>query len=339
MGGKTKTTSTSNSTSTAAPPSWTAGGLQAIGDKVTQGVKAGTPAYTGDFVAGADYGAAMDAYNKAAGAAPGMADWIMQGANSWKPTQANFQAYNPTNTDAQLTSAISAASQPVIRNLMQSVLPSLKSSALDAGAYSGDRATALLPQLALDDASRNLNEITAKYVYDNSQANADRGLTAWQTENNFNMNNAQMLADQNLNYLGMMPSLANGAMQMQTSAGDLLSQAAMLDQQQRQQQIDNALQQHQYQVMQPYEGLDIAASLLNQVGQGYGTTTQSGKQTQTQSTSGLGPILQGALGLAGGALSFPLSGGTTLAGSLFAPKAAAAAQPQFTSPTRNIFPM
>lgn len=352
MGGKTKTEQKSNSTQTVAPPSWTMPGIQAISDKVNAAANQPVPEYTGDFFAGANYNPAIAAYTGAATRAGGLTDYLdstMRNFQAIKPefqmsSLPSFSAYTPANTDEQMRSAIGSEANAVTRAFMQQVMPGIRSSALDAGAYSGDRASAILPQLAMDDATRNIGEIASKYVYQNANANADRALSAWDSENNrmlgaFNADTerglgaGQLGASQQQQFMAQLPDLVQSIMQMATGQGDILQTAAGLDQQQRQQGIDNALAQHTYDVQRPYEGLDLATALLTQLSGNYGTTNNKGQSTTTQTTGGLGSVVQGLAGIAGMAAGFPGGGG--MLSSLFKPKAAAAGG----SIPSTVFPM
>lgn len=93
--------------------------------------------------------------------------------------------YNPTHWDpgdgeARLNAALQAAIQPVMRQLTEQVLPGIKSTALDAGAYTGDRAMMVLPTQAIAEAGGRAGEITQQLAYQGYQADEDRSLQSWQ---------------------------------------------------------------------------------------------------------------------------------------------------------------
>jgi hypothetical protein len=333
MGSKQKSTTTSNQTQTAAPPTFTLPGLTNVADQVTQAAAGlgAIPAYNGPMVAQPDAGmnlAAIDAYKGAAGTAGNLANFA-QGqlpaltsaptfGNSVLPT-GSFQM----GTGGDLDAAIKASIDPVFHALTTQVLPGIKSDALASGAYSGDRATAILPQMALHDATGQAENIAAQLGYQGYQANEDRRLNAWNTDQNRLQQNFGLETDRGLgtgnimsNRMAQLPGLIDTIMRMQAGQGDLLSQASGLDTAARQAGISDALARDSYATTRPFQGLDIASQLLSELSGHYGTTTQNGTQTTVQQTGGLGAIAQGILGAASLAGSFLLPGAGAAGGAL-----------------------
>jgi len=321
MGTKTKTTSTQQGTQTVAPPSWTMPGISDAAGRVTAAISS-LPGqkYTGNFNALPNMeltNGAIDAYKGAAGQATAGAGQIEQaitGLNGVAPVTTGTFA---PGAGYDLTGAIGAATAPLFRQLTEGTLPGLRSSAIDSGAYSGDRAMSVLPSAAIQSTAENAQNLGAQFAYQDYQANEARRLAAYQTDqsnalqagtfnNTFALNRAQML-----------PDLLMQQMQLASGAGDLLAGAAGTQQQAEQAIINNDLAKNQYEWQYPFQGLDIASALLSQLSGGYGTTTSNSTGTQTQSTGGAGAIASGLLGAASLAASLPTGGaGATLGSSL-----------------------
>lgn len=100
-------------------------------------------------------------------AAPSFVDW-------------NPNAFQADDGGARLDAALEAATQPFVRELMTKILPGIKSSALEAGAYSGDRAMSVLPTQAIADTAGRANEVTQGLAYQGFQSEEQRRLQAWQ---------------------------------------------------------------------------------------------------------------------------------------------------------------
>lgn len=166
---------------------------------------------------------------------------------------------NQTNYDIQ--PVIDAALAPVYKQLTQQVLPGIKSSSLASGAYSGDRAMTVLPAMAISDYAKQAQDTAATIGYQDFLDKQNRQLQA----------------------TSMLPDIVDTVMRMSSSGGDLLTRA-----------LDTQTQQ----AYAPFQGLDLATQLLTALSGGYGTQTGSGTSTTTQSSSGLGDVLQGAFGLA-----------------------------------------
>lgn len=272
MSTKQKQTTTSNQTQTAAPPKWTLPGLDFAGGAVTDALKAnaGGPSYGGDFVAGMDparLAAQLAAYDATAGKVGEL--------STFADTQMR-NLFQPRDMRSELDAAIRAAIQPVTQNLQENILPGITNSALQSGAYTNDRALGVVPGQAIRDALDSQTRIAATLGYEGLQAEEDRRLQR-----------AQML-----------PELTNLVAQMFSSRGDILGAGTALEQQNRQLGINNDLARHQYAIQAPYERIAPAVSLLTALSGNWGEQTSNGTQTTVQKTSGLGPILQGAMGLA-----------------------------------------
>ena len=325
MGSKNTTTNKTNQTTTAAPPSWAQPTMEQLASQIMSGV--GTvqsiPNYTGDFVAqpGALQQAVPGGYLDAAALAQSLVPQAQAALNqaSVMPTfditgamlQPALQTYASTNP-AGMEGAVMAATNPVYRQLTEQLLPSLQSSAMDAGAYGGSRALATLPQMALHDFSTEAGNIAAQLNYQDYGDTANRLLQAYGLSTNRGLGEADILTQR----LGLTPDLLDSIMRMGGGAAELQAQAAGYDTMNQQAAIDNALQKYQYSVNQPFMGYDVATQLISQLAGNYGTTTSQGTQTQTQKTGGIAPILGGLLGAGMGIASLPMGGGTSLGGSL-----------------------
>lgn len=274
MGSKKKQTTTTNQTQTAAPPAWTLPGFEIAGKAVTDALAGPRVApYAGDFVAGMDPArlaaqiAAYDAASGTVGELGGFADAQLR------------DLFAPRDSQALLQEAIKASIEPTFRQLREQTLPGIRNSALASGAYTNDRALGVVPENAIRNATESAQRIGAELGYQGFQAEEDR----------------------RLDRAGMLPGLANLVAQMTSARGDLLGMGTQLEQGNRQAGLDNAIARHDYAVGAPYESISPAAQLLALLSGNYGTQTSDGKQTTVQKTSGLGPILQGALGVASAA--------------------------------------
>lgn len=320
MGSKTKTTVQSSGTQTVAPPSWTMPGISNAADKVTQALnELPGQQYQGNFVAQPNMGlvnGASQIYQNAAGQAGQLGQQVLSAANDTMGLQPLTTGTFQQAGAYDINPVISAATAPLFRQLTEGTLPGLRSAAIDAGAYSGDRAMSVLPGQAITETAARAQELGAQIgyqdfrdretqrlqAYQTDQANA---LTAGQFNNSFALQRAQAL-----------PGLYGDGMNLITSGGDLLQGANALEMQAQQAQIDNALRQNEYSWKYPFQGLDIASALLSQLSGNYGTTTSNSNSTQTQSTGGLGSVVQGLAGLGMMAASIPTGGGATVGGNL-----------------------
>lgn len=318
-----KTTVKTNETATNTPPQWAEPGLTELGQRITSIIPTMPgPQYTGDFVApSSTYEAAMP------GQLTALADFMRSmtpgamGALDASTTPVNFGMegapqvgqygdYDPSG----VLPVITAAMQPAFRQLTESVLPSLQSSGMESGAYSSGRARDVLPNMAIGDTMRTVGELASGISYQDFSDFENRRLQAYGLDTERGLGEAGTLSQR----LSLFPDLLDTVLRTQAGATDTEAAAAGYDRQLRQQEIDNTLAQFDYNVRYPFQGLDVAAALLGNLAQPWGSRTTQG--TQTQSQGGLGQIVQGALGLGMGALGMP--GGL---GSLFSRKPAGGA--------------
>jgi len=324
MGGSTRQTQESrqNSTQTNAPPSWALPGLMDLAQRVTGLVgNLPGPSYTGDFVAQSNplQHSAIPMYQNAATAAQRAGSMIGEAGQQLVQGGPQFGQWDTPRFDT--SAAAQAASAPIMRNLTENLLPSLQSSALASGAFGNSRMMEILPSLAIRDAVRGSQEIGAQMALGEHEMAMNNQLQGYQALTGRGLG-VEGLRQQALTAL---PGMMDASLQMQTAAGDITSQAGGMQQQWAQQGIDNALARHDYDLNQPWFGLDRGTALMGQLAGNYGTQTMNGtsSQTQTQRTGGLAPVLAGAMGLASMAAGFPGAGGAL--SSLFGRGGAAAA--------------
>jgi hypothetical protein len=331
--GKTKTVTKTdqNQTQTAAPPAWTAPGLVDAGARVTAAMnQLPTTHYSGPMVASMDPTAVqniMNAWGQTGQNAGNLAGWMQNQLPQLTANQ-NFSTQLPDTSYSlapkqELDNVIRASIAPVQRQLMEQILPSLNSSALDAGAYSGDRAMKVLPGQALQQFGDTAGNIAANLGYEDYNNYENRRLQAYgmQTQagqQNYSLDTARQ-QEQAQSHNQQTSILHN-----QASQGDLLQMAAQLEQQQRQSAIANATGMDQYASQSPFMGLDTASQLLATLSGRYGTDTMQGHSTSVQTQSQpLGmQLLQGALGI--GSLAMGMPGGAGGIGALLGGGAKAA---------------
>ena len=194
-----------------------------------------------------------------------------------------------------LTGVINASIDPVMKQLLERVLPSIKSDALSAGAYSGDRAMATLPGLAVREATSEAERIAAQLGYQNFNDTENRRLTAWQGDQDRLLQGYGAETDRNLGSADLMtsrmsqlPGLLDTIMRISTSQGDLLSAAGGAETGRDQAVINDALARDSSSTTRPFAGLDIASNLLSTLSNRYGTTDSTGSSTTVEKTGGLG---------------------------------------------------
>lgn len=368
MSSKKEQRTTSNQTQTVAPPTWTAPGLAEISGRVMDASRKLPAPYTGDFYAQLDPAmqtGVVDAYGRAANKAAEVGNMTQQvykaltdmnfGAARTPvsfeyggPVSATPTAFQSRDGTAELQAAMGAAINPVMKQLTEQVLPGIKSSALDAGAYGNSRAMSVLPTVAIDNATESANRITQGLAFENFQQAENRRLAAHDSytqalQSAFNLAtqrtqgqagiegqlfagdaDREMAAQRMvLERASLAPQVADTVMRMFASNGDLLERAMSQDAYGRQLGIDNAIARDNYDATVPFRGLDIAAQLLAQLSGNYGTTTAKGDSTTVEKTGGLGNLLQGAMGLAGMAFGLPGMGSAAKALKPAAPAAAA----------------
>ncbi len=324
MGGGSKTTqktsSKTNQTQTATPYAAIQPGLDQLGSNITSAMNQvqNMGGYGGPFVAqaGALQNAVIPAYQAAAAQAGSLIDparnvatntvWQMptfEGPSLAQGTQ-GFESYN---ADA-IQPVINAAIQPYLRQLTEQILPSLQSSANEAGAYSNDRALVTLPGMALRDTSRMAAEVGTGIAYQDFIDRQHRLQNAYQMDTQRGLGMGDLLSSR----LAMYPELINNVMRLSTGQADLTQEAANYDIAMRQAEINNSLAQDQYNAALPFRGLNEAASLYSTF-QPYATNQMVGKSNSTTTTqqqqSPFSQIMQGALGLGSLAMGFPGLGG------------------------------
>lgn len=283
MGSKKVTNQTTHQTQTAAPPAWTLPGLELASSKVIDALgQVPGSKYTGDFIALPDQnaiGGVMDAYSRAAAMANELAGY----ARANLPQETRYDA----GSGMDLNPVISAALKPAYQQLTEQILPSIRSGGIESGAYSGNRALEVLPGQALRDWSASAQDTASRIAFEDYNAREARRLAGYQTDVSAALDRARML-----------PELTDNIMRLGTASGDLLAQNEALRQQTAQQVINNALARNQYEWQFPFQGLDIASTLLSRLSGGYGTTTSDGTSRTVEKTGGLGAVAQGVLGAA-----------------------------------------
>lgn len=312
MSSKKKSTTKFDQTTTSAPPSWTAGGLATAGGMVESALgQIPQTHYSGQQVAymtPEQLAAVQGAWTNTAGLAGDYADW-MGGQLDTLSSPYQFTSQLPTEqfdmgSMYDVNPVIQASLNPVMRQLTEQILPGISSSALDAGAYSGDRAMAVLPTTALQNYSREAADIAAQIGYENYRDFENRRLQAFASDQDrllagYGAETQRGLGSQNANSQTMaaINDYVSGILRNSASQGDLLNMAAQLGVTNQQAGINDALARDQYASYSPFMGLDQAAALLAQLSGNYGTQTSSGKSTTKEKTGGLGEVLKGAIGL------------------------------------------
>lgn len=358
MGTKKKTKTTYNDHSTNAPPAWTQGGLTQAGSMV-QNALGQIPAshYTGQQVAymSPDQLAGIQgAWGNTADLA-GQYTQYMQDQLPALTAQPQFSTslptanYNMGDRYAGLEGTINAAQHSTLQQLMENILPGIKSSALDAGAYSGDRAMGVLPTSAVQNATESMQRIASELAFQDYQDWENRRLAAYQGDQATQLGAYQAdtsrqlgLADNNNAQMQLLPQYIQSMLHTSGSVGDLLNMSAALGVQNQQAQIGDALAQDRYASYSPFMGLDQASQLLAQLSGNWGTQDRTGSSKTTETTGGLGPALQTAAGIASMAMGMPgMGGGGGMAGLLGAGAGslggAAGAAPSWINAS-NLFP-
>lgn len=312
-----KTKSSTNETSTATPWGPATAGLTDLAGMTSNAMHQAQniPLYQGDFVAqpGAMQQNVAPLYQQASQLAGGLVGGALNAANTTNWQMPSFQG-SPTLQDgtqtfgsydaSQVQPVIEAAMQPYMRQLTEQVLPGLQSAGIESGAYSNDRAFAVMPQQALRDTSRMAAEVGSGIAFQDFMANQQRQQQAYQMSTQRGLGEADVLTQR----LAQYPELLDTAMRMSTGQADLASQGAAYDTALRQSEINNALAQDAYNVQAPFRGLDMASSIFgsfapyatrNNVGTSNSTTTQTTQQPLA------GQLLQGAMGIGSMALGMP----------------------------------
>jgi hypothetical protein len=337
MGNKNKTTTNSQQQQTVAPPSFTAPGLVDVSAQVTNAAKglSGITPYAGEQIALPNQQLVqqqIDNYQATGQNAARLSGFISDRLNAaadprFSTTLPGFN-YDVGRATDTLNPAIESAIHPVFRQLTENILPSIRSSSLDSGAYSGSRATSVLPTQAIRESNENAQRIAATLGFEDYQQREARRLAAYQSDQQaqlqgFGLDTSRQLGAGDLitQRLQQLPGLTDAILRLQSSQGDLAGQAAAVDVNARQAGINNELSKDAFATSRPFAGLDIASQLLAQLSGNYGTTNGTSSSTSVQKTSGLGSIVQGAVGLGGLALGAPGLG--SVFGGRGAPQAAA----------------
>lgn len=312
MSSKKKTTQTTNQTSTSAPPSWTAGGLEATSGMVQSALgQIPTSHYSGQQVAymsPEEQAAIQSAWGDTAALAGGYTDWMGERlptlSDMW-----DWQSQLPTasfdmGSLQDVEPVIQAALNPVYRQLTEQILPGISNSSLQADAYSGDRAMGVLPTTALQNYSREAGDIATMIGYQNYQDYEARRLDAWQSDQDrllagYGLETQRGLG-QNASQQQQMAAEAdyiNSILKNSASVGDLLNMSSQLGVTNQQAMINDALAKDKYASYSPFMGLDQAAQLLALLSGDYGTQTMQGKSVTKEKTGGVGEWVKGAVGL------------------------------------------
>ena len=325
---KQKSTTKTNQTTTSNPPSWTMPGISEASSRVLGAMQSlPTTHYSGPMVATmnpTDLQGILSAWGATAENAGQQAAFLQSLVPQLQGTTA-FSTMLPTTDYSlapreDLTGVINASTYPVMQQLMTQILPSITSSALEAGAYSGDRAMRVLPTEAISNANEAMQRIAAQLGYEDYQNYENRRLAAFQAQTAAAQGNYALEGQrqaQIANTLLSMPDYVNSILRTQASQGDLLRMAAELETGQRQGGIQDAVQRDMWAAQSPFLGLDTASQLLAMLSGNWGTQNTQGTSTTTQkSTPALLPqIIQGAIGAASMAMGMPPLGALGGAGS------------------------
>jgi hypothetical protein len=325
MGGSTTVKTTENSTKTAAPPSWTLPGLTtASGDVLAALGQVPASHYNGQQVAYADpttIGTIQGAYGNTADLANYYTGWMGNQLDTLS-TPFDFTTALPSTaydvgSQYDVNPAIDAALYNVKRQLTQDILPGIKSSALDAGAYSGDRAMMVLPNQAIQDYTDSASRTAATIGYENYRDYENRRLQAYNdtTQNAIAAYGAETqrgLGSETANsqMLGSIGDFVNNILHTSASVGDLLKLSSDLGVSNDQAQINDALARDKYSSYAPFMGLDEASQLLATLSGNWGTQTGHADSTQvTQQDPGMLDFIKAGVGVAGAVAGIPGIGG------------------------------
>jgi len=193
-------------------------------------------------------------------------------------------SFNPTHADT--SGVIQAAIDPLREDLMQNILPSIKSKAISEGAYGGPRQDFATTQ-AVNDFERNAQNTAATINY-NDLARTDALSQQDLNQRRENIPKSS-LAEQNL--LSVAPGLASQGFQADLMPNDVLDQVGNAYQLQHQDQLDQLYQRWQMQQAAPWQGLPEYSQIIS-------GNTIGGTSTSTQ--PGQSPIMGGLQGALGG---------------------------------------
>lgn len=330
MGGHTKTKTTESKTQTSAPPAWTLPGLTSTAGKVTSALgDVPSTHYDGPqvaFMSPDELAAIQGAWMTTAGQAGDLTDY-MQNRLPELSSEYNFTTQLPSTaydvgSQYDVNPVIQASLDPVYRQLTQQILPGIKSSALDSGAYTSDRSMLVAPEQALQDYSKQAADTAAAIGYQNYNDFENRRLAAYndQVQNQLAAYGAETqrgLGQEtaNTNMMGAINDYVSGILHNSASVGDLLRMSADLGVANDQASINDALARDKYASYAPFMGLDEASQLLAELSGHYGTINENGQSTTDQSYQpGALDFIQAGLGIAGAIAGMPglgIGGGAT----------------------------
>lgn len=301
-GGSQKSSPVQSVTTTTQPPTYLVPYLQDLASKAQSGYnsfidKGLNQPYTGERIAGAnsnDYLAMDNAAGAAnvfenSGAPTRMYDFGNMFANkvaSGGYTAPGNMAFDSGSYD--LSKTINAAIDPVFKQFSERLVPQLKSSAIESGAYGGSKFNEVGERLARDTQDTAAN-IAANIGYQDFQnkRNLDQ-LDLNQRRNTMLTGNQQELAA-----AGGVGDLFSKALGMDLQSSDIFSNIADRMRGFEQGNIDEALANWQEQRYAPWAGLDEYASLINGVA---GNAGKSGVQTTSGYTAPGSSFLSGLAG-------------------------------------------
>lgn len=301
MSKKTKTTQKINQTNTNAPPSWTQPGLEQTAGAVTDAMgQIPSTHYSGQQVAymsPEELAAIQGAWGTTAGLAGQYTDWMGQQLGTlttpwdWSTDLSGLEAYD-IGSMYDVQPVINASLTPVYRQLTEQILPGISSSALDAGAYTSDRAMGVMPMQAITAYSREASDIAAQIGYENYKDYEARRLAAWEAWNDdqlgaYGAETQRGIGQQSINtdMLGASSDYITAMLRNSASVGDLLNMSASLGVNNQQASINDLLAQDKYASYAPFMGLDQATQLLTQLSGGWGTQNIDGVTTTKTKTS------------------------------------------------------
>lgn len=186
--------------------------------------------------------------------------------------------------------AIRAATNPILQNFNESVIPQLKSSAIDAGAWGGSKSSELQSR-AIRDTQKQLADTASTIAY--GDIAQQRSLMPQLQQNELNAANTST----NLNNTGLNQEL---------QTADIFSNLGEKERGFEQSDINDAINYWNELTSSPFAGLGEYAGLVQGAAGQYGSKTTSGYQPGGQSfLQGLGmlPGLSGLASSAGAGLS------------------------------------
>lgn len=188
---------------------------------------------------------------------------------------------------ARLAPVLEAATRPITQQVTEQILPQLSGDATASGAYSGERANAILPGIIARD-------------YNQAIADAAAGLAFQDTQSLREAQPRQQLLEAQM--LSMIPQLQQAGVALDLLGPQTVLQGGELLRGLQGIPGEQARNEYLFQTQAPFAGLNEFASILA------GAEGQSGTQTTTQQnpSGGLGGAIQGGLG--GGLAGFQMGG-------------------------------